>query len=166
MIDGSFPPFVLGSEVKRNGEGVEDLIGDENADFSLNVLRVRYDGGSLTEAILQKETSFGKRFANYVMGSFGKLRIKSGEGIEDIEGEGSVVGSDFHDGEGIGRSVGGPEFVKTSCEELTEDRANGNAGHEIALLGGRGCFWSGIVSVGGMIEAFRHVIMKGSGAII
>ena len=40
MIDGGFPPFVLGSEVKRHGEGVEDLIGDENADFSLNVRRV------------------------------------------------------------------------------------------------------------------------------
>ena len=166
MIDGGFPPFVLGSEVKRHGEGVEDLIGDENADFSLNVLRVRCDGGSLTEAILQKETSLGKRFANYVMGSFGKLRIKSGEVIEDIEGQSSVVGSDFHDGKGIGRAVGGPEFVKTSREELTEDRTNGNAGHEIALLGGRGRFWSGIVAVGGVIEAFRHVIMKGSGAII
>ena len=100
------------------------------------------------------------------MGSFGKLRIKSGEGIEDIEGQGSVVGSDFHDGEGIGRSVGGPEFVKTSCEELTEDRADGNACHEIAFPRGRGRFWSGIVSEGGMIEAFRHVIMKGNGAIV
>ena len=52
MIDGSFPPFVLGSELKWHGEGVEDLIGDENADFSLDERRVRYDGGSLTEAIL------------------------------------------------------------------------------------------------------------------
>ena len=86
MIDGGFPPFVSGSEVKRHGEGVEDLIGDENADFSLNVPWIRCDGGSLTESILQKETSLGKRFANYVVGSFGKLRIKSGEVIEDIGG--------------------------------------------------------------------------------
>ena len=166
MIDGGFPPFVSGSEVKRHGEGVEDLIGDENADFSLNVLRIRCDGGSLTEAIPQKETSLGKRFANYVVGSFGKLRIKSGEVIEDIEGQSSVMGSYFYDGKGIGRAVGGPEFVKTLREELTEDRTNGNTGHKIALLGGRGRFWSGIVAVGGVIEAFRHVIMKGSGAVI
>ena len=166
MIDGGFPPFVMGSEVKRHGEGVEDLIGDENADFSLNVLWIRCDGSSLTEAILQKETSLGKRFANYVVGSFGKLRIKSGEGIEEIEGQSSVVGSYFYDGKGIGRAVGGPEFVKTSREELTEDRTNGNEKNKIALLVGRGRFWSGIVAVGWVIEAFRHVIMKGSGAVI
>lgn len=144
-----FQPFVLNRDEdfqppggvrkkKRNRKGVEDFVGDQGSDRSVNFLGRGNDGSFVPKPFLKHVSSGGEGFADDVVDRVGKFAIKFFGGGKEVEGERTVVGARFQNEEGIGGSVALPKSMKTVRQESPEHGADRDTGHEIAFFGDRG----------------------------
>jgi hypothetical protein len=156
IIDAALVPcaYVPGEDLDR--EGVEQLVGEENAGKGGQVVLVRDVGEMVrpgSEGLLLDGAKRGHRFDH------DDPRGAARPGSEDVGHEPAIVGALFDQGEVIRVPEELPHFGELGGEEFAEDRTDTHVGEEVAATSGPVCP-ARIVSALWMVKCDGHELVE------